>query len=83
VVAAQLVARARGKGEPTTYDGSGTCYLEFGEGRVGKVEVAFLSGQAPRGALEGPSLDLAVDKARFGAERIARWFGKDWTPLGG
>ncbi len=83
VVAAQLVARARGESDPTTYDGSGTCYLEFGEGRVGKVEVTFLSGAAPRGALEGPSLDLAADKARFGAERIARWFGRDWTPLGG
>ena len=81
VVAAQLIARVRGKADPATYDGHGTCYLEFGEGRVGKVEVTFLSGEAPRGDLEGPSLDLAADKARFGAERIARWFGRDWTPL--
>jgi sulfide:quinone oxidoreductase len=83
VVAAQLVARVRGETDPTTYDGHGTCYLEFGEGRVGKVEVTFRSGEAPRGALEGPSLDLAADKERFGAERAARWFGRDWTPLGG
>jgi sulfide:quinone oxidoreductase len=83
VVAAQLVARSRGETDPTTYDGHGTCYLEFGEGRVGKVEVTFLSGETPRGALEGPSLDLAADKERFGAERAARWFGRDWTPLGG
>jgi sulfide:quinone oxidoreductase len=82
VVAAQLIAHARGVSDPTTYDGSGTCYLEFGEGRVGKVEVTFLSGETPRGALEGPSLELAADKARFGAERITRWFGRDWTPLG-
>jgi len=82
VVAAQLVARVRGKADPTTYDGHGTCYLEFGEGRVGKVEVTFLSGEAPRGALEGPSLDLAADKSEFGADRVRRWFGRDWTPLG-
>ena len=83
VVAAQLVAQARGATDPaSSYDGHGTCYLEFGEGRVGKVEVTFLSGEAPRGALEGPSLELAGDKERFGAERVARWFGRDWTPLG-
>jgi sulfide:quinone oxidoreductase len=83
VVAAQLVARARGEREPATYDGRGTCYLELGGGRVGKVEVTFLSGEMPRGALEGPSLELAADKSAFGADRVARWFGRDWTPLGG
>ncbi len=80
VVAAQLVARARGEADPTTYDGRGTCYLEFGGGEVGKVEVTFLSGDAPRGALEGPSTGLAADKERFGADRVRRWFGRDWTP---
>ena len=79
VVAAQLVARVRGEAEPATYDGHGTCYLEFGGGEVGKVEVTFLSGAAPRGALEGPSLALAADKEAFGTERVRRWFGRDWT----
>ena len=83
VVAAQLVAHARGESHPASYDGNGTCYLEFGAGRVGKVEVTFLRGEAPHGALEGPSLALAADKERFGAERVRRWFGRDWTPLGG
>ena len=82
VVAAQLVARARGAADPTTYDGRGVCYLEFGGGEVGKVEVTFLSGEAPTGALEGPSLALAADKETFGADRIRRWFGREWTPLG-
>jgi sulfide:quinone oxidoreductase len=82
VVAAQLVARARGATDPTSYDGRGVCYLEFGGGEVGKVEVTFLSGAAPTGALEGPSLALAADKETFGTDRIRRWFGRDWTPLG-
>jgi len=82
VVADQLIARARGEADPTTYDGRGVCYLEFGGGEVGKVEVTFLSGAAPRGALEGPSLALAADKETFGAERVRRWFGREWTPVG-
>jgi sulfide:quinone oxidoreductase len=81
VVAAQLIARVRGESDPTTYDGHGTCYLEFGGGQVGKVEVTFLRGEAPRGALEGPSLALADDKTDFGASRVRRWFGRDWTPI--
>ncbi|WP_028638169.1 NAD(P)/FAD-dependent oxidoreductase [Nocardioides sp. URHA0032] len=80
VVAAQLVARARGESSAATYDGHGICYLEFGGGEVGKVDVTFLSGQAPTGALEGPSRALAADKAAFGTDRVRRWFGRDWRP---
>jgi hypothetical protein len=29
--------------------------------------------------LEGPSFDLADDKATFGATRIRRWFGREWS----
>jgi sulfide:quinone oxidoreductase len=82
VVAAQLIARARGEADPTTYDGRGICYLEFGGGEVGKVDVTFLSGQAPKGDLEGPSVALATHKETFGSERARRWFGRDWTPVG-
>ncbi|MEP9365224.1 FAD-dependent oxidoreductase [Nocardioides sp. CN2-186] len=81
VVAAQLLARDRGETTSTTYDGRGICYLEFGEDQVAKVDVTFLSGQAPAGELVGPSTDLVADKTAFGAERVARWFGRDWTPV--
>jgi len=76
VVAERLVARIRGETSPTQYDGRGICYLEFGRDEVAKVEVTFLSGEAPRGALEGPSLALAADKREFGSSRIERWFGR-------
>jgi sulfide:quinone oxidoreductase len=82
VVAAQLVARARGLADPATYDGRGICYVEFGRGEVGKLDVTFLSGEAPTGSLEGPSPALVADKETFGAERARRWFGREWTPLG-
>jgi sulfide:quinone oxidoreductase len=43
------------------------------------VSVTFLSGQAPAGELEGPSLAIAEDKVAFGVTRIQRWFGREWA----
>jgi sulfide:quinone oxidoreductase len=83
VVAAELVARARGAAAAATYDGRGICYVEFGRDQVAKVDVTFLSGEAPTGDLEGPSRALAADKENFGADRARRWFGREWTPVGG
>lgn len=83
VVAAELVARTRSDSEATpTYDGRGICYLEFGAHAVGKVDVTFQSGQLPVGVLEGPSTDIAGEKAEFGTSRIRRWFGREWRPSG-
>ena len=65
VVAAQLIARARGEASGTTYDGRGICYLEFGADQVAKVDVTFLSGQAPVGTLEGPSTGPARRQGRL------------------
>jgi sulfide:quinone oxidoreductase len=79
VVADQIIARLRGGATSTaTYDGHGTCYLEFGQDRVARVSVTFLSGQAPAGELEGPSLAIAEDKVAFGVTRVQRWFGREW-----
>ena len=46
--------------------------------KVAKVDVVFVSGQAPHGTLEGPSLALVADKADFGSSRVQRWFGRTW-----
>ena len=40
--------------------------------------VTFRSGRPPVGDLEGPSAALAADKTAFGADRIRRWFGREW-----
>ena len=74
VVAASLVARLRGDDEPAAFDGRGACYLEFGAGRVGRVDIDFFSGPKPTGTLQEPSLDLVADKQHFGSSRRARWF---------
>jgi sulfide:quinone oxidoreductase len=78
VAAGGISALIRGAGESAHYDGRGICYLEFGHNQVAKVDVAFLSGQPPRGKLEGPSPALAADKADFGSSRVKRWFGRTW-----
>jgi sulfide:quinone oxidoreductase len=76
VVAASLIATIRGGVQPPPYDGIGICYIEFGAGRVGRVEVDFLSGPSPTGTYGEPSAALAADKERFGSSRRARWFGR-------
>ena len=78
VVACQIISRLRGTPGAVTYDGQGTCYLEFGHNLVGRVNVTFLSGQAPFGDLDGPSELIAADKAHFGISRIQRWFDRPW-----
>lgn len=79
-VARGLVERVRGTGGRPTYDGVGVCYLELGGDEVARVEVTFVPGRAPFGHFENASLQLARDKAAFGADRARRWFGRDWTP---
>jgi sulfide:quinone oxidoreductase len=78
VVAERLVARARSQDEQAEYGGNGICYLEFGEGRVAKVDVTFLAGQPPVGAFQPASEAFMADKATFGSSRIQRWFGRSW-----
>ena len=75
VVAEQIVAKVRGGDAPARFDGSGTCYIEFGGEEVGKVEVDFFSGPSPVGVFQEPSAAIAAEKAEFGASRRARWFG--------
>jgi sulfide:quinone oxidoreductase len=74
VVAASMLAQLQGSAPPEPYDGRGACYVEFGAGRVGRVDVDFLSGPKPTGTFQEPSAELAAEKEHFGASRRARWF---------
>jgi sulfide:quinone oxidoreductase len=77
VVAQALIARIeRGEGPGEEYDGRGSCYIEFGGGRVGRVDVDFMSGPKPTGTFQTPSQELVAQKQEFGASRRARWFGR-------
>jgi sulfide:quinone oxidoreductase len=75
VVADDIAARLRGEPLGRRYEGEGNCYLEFGSGRVAKVEANFLGGPSPTATVVGPSEALAAEKAAFASTRRARWFG--------
>jgi sulfide:quinone oxidoreductase len=75
VVADDIAARLAGGEPPRPFEGTGNCYVEFGDGIVGKVEANFLGGPAPTARLVGPSRELAAEKEAFGSTRRARWFG--------
>ncbi|HKU59504.1 MAG TPA: hypothetical protein VJP39_07860 [Gaiellaceae bacterium] len=75
VVAASLLATLKGGEQPSPYDGRAACWIEFGDGRVGRVDIDFLSGPTKHGTLRPPSLELVEEKKQFGATRRARWFG--------
>jgi sulfide:quinone oxidoreductase len=82
-VADALIARIKNKGEANLYSGAGTCYIEFGGGRIGKVEVDFFSGPKPTGTYWEPSVELRSEKEWFGSSRRARWFGEKSVPAEG
>jgi sulfide:quinone oxidoreductase len=75
IVAASLIASAERGERPGAYDGRGSCYIEFGSGRVGRVDVDFFSGPEPTGTFQEPSGALVAEKEHFGSSRRARWFG--------
>jgi len=75
IAAASIIASIEGTEEPAPYKGDGTCYLEFGEGKVGKVDVDFFSGPKPTGSYTEASFELNEDKKLFGSSRQKRWFG--------
>jgi len=75
-VATALIARLQDKEAPVTHKGTGTCYIEFGAGRIGRVDVDFFSDpDEPTGTYYPPSVALRADKEHFGSSRRARWFG--------
>jgi sulfide:quinone oxidoreductase len=76
IVAQHLLATIAGGDEPARHLGQGTCYIEFGEGRIGSVDIDFLSGPDKTGVFNPPSAEQMALKEKFGADRRARWFGR-------
>ncbi len=75
VVASSIIADVQGSEQPPAYKGAGSCYIEFGADRVGRVDIDFFSGPSPTGRFFEPSVDLAGEKEHFGSSRRAHWFG--------
>ena len=76
VAAAAIIAEIEAVPQPSAYKGTGACYIEFGAGRIGRVDIDFLSGPDPVGIFTEPSTDLVAEKVHFGSSRTLRWFGR-------
>ncbi|MEO8415983.1 MAG: FAD/NAD(P)-binding oxidoreductase [Ginsengibacter sp.] len=75
IAAASIIAAFDGKENNASYTGAGSCYIEFGGGKVARVDVDFFSGPKPYGTHHEASEAVAADKEYFGSSRKARWFG--------
>lgn len=75
-VASGLIARMKSGVTAVPHEGKGSCFLEFGGGLIGRVDVDFFSNPAgPTGTYFPPSVTMRANKEHFGASRRARWFG--------
>jgi sulfide:quinone oxidoreductase len=74
-VAEHLTVRLRESGSARPYDGAGSCFIEFGENKVGRVDVDFLSGPSVTAPYSVASLQGAEEKKDFAASRRRFWFG--------
>ncbi|MEO8541436.1 MAG: FAD-dependent oxidoreductase, partial [bacterium] len=74
VVANEIIAGLRG-GDVAPFKGNGTCYIEFGNDTVAKLEADFFSGPNPVAPLREASLAMAEEKKEFATTRRQRWFG--------
>lgn len=78
--AAKVVARSivadLGRGDaPGPHEGKGSCYIEFGDGLVARVDIDFLSGPERTGTLQQAAQRFVDEKEHFGSSRRQRWFG--------
>ena len=73
-VATSIIARLKHQEAPVTHRGTGSCYIEYGAGRIGRVDIDFSDPENPTGVYYEPSVALRADKDHFGSSRRARWF---------
>ncbi|RYH08585.1 NAD(P)/FAD-dependent oxidoreductase [Tropicimonas sp. IMCC6043] len=74
-VASSILAKTRG-GVPSPNTGTGSCLVEFGDGRLGWADLDFLTGPSLKSVYHAPSFEGRTHKEEFGTVRTARWFGR-------
>jgi len=75
IVADEIIAQVRGGEAPAAFGGTGTCYVEFGDERVARLDADFFGGPSPVAPLRGPTAEIAREKDAFAVARRKRWFG--------
>lgn len=76
IAAESIIAEYTNGKDPLAYPGAGSCYVEFGQGKVGRVDVEFFTGPKPRGRFIEASISLVGEKEEFRKSRLKKWFGK-------
>jgi sulfide:quinone oxidoreductase len=74
-VAEHLIVRLLNEGTAKPYDGAGSCFIEFGDHKVGRVDADFLTGPSVVAPFTEASLEGAEEKKEFASTRRRRWFG--------
>jgi len=72
-VAARVAARLRGEEATATFDGTGACFVEMGDGEASTISGDFYANP-PAVELSAPSAEQRATKERFEMDRLARWF---------
>lgn len=75
-VADAIIAQVRGEPAPAGFDGTGSCWIEYGHGEIGRVDVDFFTTPGtPVATYTPPSERTRTEKADFAGTRRRRWFG--------
>ena len=74
--AESIIAEYLGHEFTAHFDGKATCYVEFGEEKVGRADVDFFTDTSPRGIHYQASKELSQEKRALEIQLKARWFGK-------
>lgn len=74
IVVNDILNKLNGTDYDLTFEGSGTCYIEGGDNKVGEIQANFLGGDAPSVKLTEFTLDNRINKEKFESERIEKWF---------
>ncbi|MCH8095313.1 MAG: NAD(P)/FAD-dependent oxidoreductase, partial [Chloroflexi bacterium] len=74
VAADRIVARLRGETPTATYDGTGYCFLEVGDGKAMLVHGNFLAEPRPDVQLAEPAAKHLEAKMELERSRLLEWF---------
>jgi sulfide:quinone oxidoreductase len=72
--AENILAEFKGFETPAPYKGTGSCYVEFGEGKIARADVDFYSHATPTGVHFDASLTLASEKKSLKINNLDSWF---------
>lgn len=74
--AEHILAEYEGHEFTSAFDGVGSCYVEFGAGKVARADIDFFLKPYAKGTHKGVSKALAREKRAKGERDKARWFGE-------